>query len=168
MGRRGKNRRASSGRELSFEALAEGAVCGARGQDFERDSASRGRDRRREEREYGNFLQKETGARSLNLTGILSLKELAAFLKNCAALVSNDSGPVHIAAAVGTPTLTIFGRNQAGLSARRWKALGEGHRVIQKDVGCVVCLAHECTIGFECLKAVEVDEVFENLKNLLK
>ena len=40
-------------------------------------------------------------------------------------------------------------------------------QIIQKDVGCVVCLAHRCTIGFECLKAVEVDEVFGKVKEML-
>ncbi len=120
-----------------------------------------------EEKDLGAYLASEIGKSALDLTGRLSLKELAAFLSACELLVSNDSGPVHIAAAVGTKTLTIFGRNQAGLSLRRWRALGRGHRAIQKDVGCVVCLAHRCTIDFECLKAVSVEEVFEELKTML-
>ncbi len=115
------------------------------------------------EKASGEFLQKELGGRVINFAGKLDLKMLAAFLERCEFLVSNDSGPIHIAAAVGTRTFGIFGRNQAGLSAIRWRALGEGHALIQKDVGCVVCLAHRCSIGFECLKAVEVDEVFKQI-----
>ncbi len=120
-----------------------------------------------EEKEAGDFLARELGSDALNMAGMLSLKETAALLKRCRLLISNDSGPVHLAAAVGTKTLTIFGRNQAGLSARRWKALGAGHATIQKNVGCVVCLAHRCTIDFECLKAVEVGEVVEKATEIL-
>ena len=121
----------------------------------------------KEEVELGAYFRKEGGPRLLDLTGRLDLKELAAFFKRCEALITNDSGPVHVAAAVGTRTLCIFGRNQAGLSPVRWKALGKNHEVIQKDVGCVVCLAHRCTIDFECLKAVEVEEVFSRLEKML-
>ncbi len=121
----------------------------------------------KEEIPLGQSLKEALGERALDLTGKLGLKELAAFLKRCEFLVTNDSGPVHVAAAVGTRTLCIFGRNQAGLSVSRWKVLGKGHETIQKDVGCAVCLAHRCTIGFECLKAVEVDEVFERLAKMI-
>ena len=95
------------------------------------------------------------------------MKELAECLKRCELLISNDSGPVHVAAAVGTRVISLFGRNQAGLSPRRWRPLGAGHTVIQKDVGCVVCLAHLCPIEFECLKAISADEVFAVARNML-
>ena len=119
------------------------------------------------EKEMGESLAREIGGKTLDLTGQLDLKELAGFLSRCEALVSNDSGPVHIAAAVGTRTLTIFGRSLPGLGAVRWRALGHGHVVLQKDVGCVVCLAHRCTIDFECLKAVTVDEVRSKLRDFM-
>jgi heptosyltransferase-2 len=121
-----------------------------------------------EEAALGRALTESLGGRALDLTGTLGLRELAALLARSAALVSNDSGPVHIAAAVGTPTVTIFGRNQAGLSAVRWRALGPGHRVLQRNVGCVVCLAHRCTIDFECLRAVEAREVFKELREVVE
>ena len=113
------------------------------------------------------FLCAEIGSRTVSLAGRLDLAELKTFLKRCGLLVSNDSGPVHVAAAVGVKTVVIFGRNKAGLSARRWRPLGEGHVIIQKDVGCVVCLAHRCTINFECLQAVSVEEVFESTCRVL-
>ncbi len=120
-----------------------------------------------EEKELSASIKEKLGGNVIDLTGKLNLKELAVFLKRCRLLVTNDSGPVHVAAAVGTPTLCIFGRNRAGLGPQRWKALGEGHQLIHKDVGCVVCLAHRCTIGFECLKAVQVEEVFAMLRKML-
>ena len=103
----------------------------------------------------------------LNLAGRLTLAELAAVLRRAAVLVSNDSGPVHVAAAVGTPVVAIFGRNQAGLSVQRWGPLGEGHVVLQKDVGCVTCLAHACDIGFRCLTSLAADEVYQAAASLL-
>lgn len=97
---------------------------------------------------------------ALNVAGQLSLAELAALLARCRLLISNDSGPVHIAAAVGTPVVDIFGRNQAGLSPQRWGPLGEGHIVLHKEVGCVTCLAHLCDIEFLCLTSLRADEVY--------
>jgi heptosyltransferase-2 len=120
-----------------------------------------------EEKELGRIFQERVGASVLDLTGQLSLKQLAELLRRCAVLVSNDSGPVHIAAAVNTRTLTIFGRNKSDLGPVRWRALGAGHEVIQKDVGCAVCLAHRCTIDFECLKAVSVETVWEALNAMI-
>jgi len=97
---------------------------------------------------------------ALNFAGRLSVGELAALLRRCRLLISNDSGPVHVAAAVGTPVVDIFGRNQRGLSPLRWGPLGEGHVILHKEVGCVTCLAHNCDIGFLCLTSLSVDEVY--------
>lgn len=96
----------------------------------------------------------------INLAGALSLGELACLLKRCRVLISNDSGPVHIAAAVGTPVVAIFGRNERGLSSGRWGPLGPRHVVLRKDVGCTVCLAHNCDIHFLCLQSLNVEEVY--------
>lgn len=122
-----------------------------------------------EDKEAAHTIETECGDRTrvLNLAGQLTLKQLAAVLKKASVLVSNDSGPAHVAAAVGTRTLCIFGRNEPGLSSRRWRTLGQGHQIIQKDVGCVTCLAHRCTIDFECLKAVSSDNVFQVLQKML-
>jgi lipopolysaccharide heptosyltransferase II len=121
-----------------------------------------------EEKHLGRYLWDQAGGEVIDLSGRLSVKQLAALLARCQVLVSNDSGPVHVAAAVGTPTLALFGRNEPGLARRRWKAMGGGHQTIHKDVGCVVCLAHACTIDFECLKAIDVEEVFNDLTKMLE
>lgn len=98
---------------------------------------------------------------AVSLAGRLGVAELAALLRRCQLLISNDSGPVHVAAAVGTPVVDIFGRNQRGLSPRRWGPLGTGHVILHKEVGCVVCLAHNCDIGFLCLTSLSADEVYQ-------
>lgn len=104
----------------------------------------------------------------VNLAGKTTLAQLAALLKRCAVFISNDSGPVHIASSVATPVISIFGRNQAGLSPVRWGPLGERDTYLHKEVGCSVCLAHKCTIGFDCLKAITVDDVLKAVDDVLK
>src|SRR5207249_104706 len=74
----------------------------------------------------------------IDATGKTSVGQLAALLKWCQLLISNDSGPVHIAVAMGVPVVDIFGRNQAGLSPLRWGPLGERDVVLHKEVGCEV------------------------------
>lgn len=96
-----------------------------------------------------------------NLAGKLTISELAALMKRSQLLISNDSGPVHVAAAVGTPVIDIFGRNQAGLSPARWAPVGSGHQILHKEVGCVTCLAHKCDIRFLCLSSITVGEVYD-------
>jgi lipopolysaccharide heptosyltransferase II len=100
-----------------------------------------------------------------DLTGRTSLSELACVLSKCKALISNDSGPMHVGAAVGTKVVVVFGRKEPGLAPRRWAPYGEQHVVIQKDQGCQVCLAHNCKNNFGCLMSVEASEVIAALKN---
>lgn len=97
-----------------------------------------------------------------------SLGEVAAFLKRCRIFISNDSGPVHIAVAVGTPVISIFGRLDPGLSPKRWGPVGPNDIVIHKDVGCKECKAHNCEISFKCLDAITVDDVLSAAEELLK
>lgn len=97
----------------------------------------------------------------VNLAGKTSVSQLASILKRCRLFISNDSGPVHIATAVGTPVISIFGRKQPGLSPKRWGPLGEKDKVLHKDVGCIECLAHNCKKDFICLKAITVEDVIE-------
>ena len=101
------------------------------------------------------------------LTGKLNLRTLAALIKRSILFVSNDSGPVHVATAVGTPVVDIFGRAQAGLSPLRWGPLGPKDIVIHKDVGCKeTCLAHNCRKGFSCIRAISVDDVYNAILSL--
>ena len=98
----------------------------------------------------------------LNISGETSVADLASLIKRSQLLVSNDSGPVHVACALGTPVVVIFGRSDAGLSPERWGPLGARNAMLHKYVGCGVCLAHNCAKGFECLTAVTPDEVFDS------
>jgi len=96
-----------------------------------------------------------------------SLKELAALFKRMQLVISNDSGPVHIAAGVGTPVISIFGRNDMGLSPVRWRPLIDKSIVVHKEVGCVRCLAHNCKRDFLCLRSITPEEVADKAIRLL-
>lgn len=109
----------------------------------------------------------EFKGKGINLAGKTSVSQLASVLKRCTLFISNDSGPVHIASAVGTPVISIFGRNQAGLSPLRWGPLGKHGKYLHKSVGCIQCLAHNCKKEFACLKAITVENVFKAAKDIL-
>jgi lipopolysaccharide heptosyltransferase II len=104
---------------------------------------------------------------AVNLAGKTSVSQLASVLKRCRLFISNDSGPVHIASALDVPVISIFGRNQKGLSPDRWAPLGKLAKALHKDVGCVECLAHNCVKDFICLKAITVEDVIQAADALL-
>ena len=102
----------------------------------------------------------------INFTGKISISQLASLLKRCQLFISNDSGPVHIASAIGIPVISIFGRNQKGLSPQRWGPLGIKDKTLHKEVGCIECLAHNCEREFACLKAITVEDVVNAVDSL--
>jgi len=120
-----------------------------------------------DDRAYSETVRKSCASVPLDLTGETSIAELAALLSRASLLVSNDSGPVHIAVAAGTPVIAIFGRSDPGLSPKRWGPLGPADIVFHKNVGCAACLAHKCDKGFKCLEVISEDEVLEAVTNVL-
>jgi heptosyltransferase-3 len=103
--------------------------------------------------------------RWLNLAGELSLSESAAVLKKCTMYVGNDTGAMHLAAAVGTRCLAIFG---ARAHERSWHPYGRHHVVIRKRVDCANCYLAECTEHqLKCLTGISVDEVWVSCERML-
>jgi heptosyltransferase-2 len=119
-----------------------------------------------EDVKFARNVQDNMKHKSIILQGA-SLQQAAALFKRCKFLISTDNGLAHIAAAVGTPCISIFGRKQAGLSPIRWKPLGQNVVVLHKDVGCIDCLAHNCKKHFACLEAISVDEVLGAAKKFM-
>jgi heptosyltransferase-2 len=105
---------------------------------------------------------------SIDATGKTTVSQLASLLRRCSLFISNDSGPVHIARALGVPVVVIFGRAQPGLSPQRWGPVGKEAIVLHRDVGCVDCLAHNCQKDFACLLAISPAEVLDASRKLLK
>ncbi|MCM8786630.1 MAG: lipopolysaccharide heptosyltransferase II [Candidatus Omnitrophica bacterium] len=108
----------------------------------------------------------ETGL-VIDMAGKLSISETGSLLKRATIFISNDSGPVHIAAALDIPVISIFGRKNAGLSPTRWRPLSENSFYFHKDVGCSICLAHNCNKGFLCLKAIKPIEVAKKVLEII-
>lgn len=82
-------------------------------------------------------ISKVSGLPIVNLCGKLSLGMLAALFEKAEIVISNDSGPAHIAAAVGAPTISIFGRWQPGLNAQRWKPLGKHAAIVTPAIDSI-------------------------------
>jgi heptosyltransferase-2 len=86
-----------------------------------------------------------------------------ALIRCCSAFLTNDSGPMHIAAALGTPLLALFGSTNEVKTGPYPKG-----RVIHKHVECSPCYKRVCPIDFRCMKRIEVDEVYNELMDVLK
>jgi len=113
-------------------------------------------------------IYKELPSQAVIIINDLELKQLAALFKKAELLISNDSGPVHIAVAVGCPVVDIFGRSQPGLSPKRWGPLDEKSIVLHKPENCHPCLAHNCKRNYKCLKNIEVKDVVNAAEKLFK
>lgn len=110
----------------------------------------------------------KSGIKAHNLAGKFDLKELAAFISKCDLFIGNDTGPMHMAAALGVPVIAIFGRNIPGVSPRRWGPWGKNNVVFHENPGCDPCYDSKCPYEYKCLKAVTVDAVFEAVKEKIK
>lgn len=99
---------------------------------------------------------------SIQTCGETSLRQLASLLQSCDLLVSNDSGPMHLATAVGTPVVAIFGPTVEEFGFAPW---GEGNAVLSKPLPCRPCSLHgseRCPRGhFDCMRLIGPEEVFE-------
>lgn len=114
------------------------------------------------------------GDRALDLGGRTSLPELAGALRSCDLLVTNDTGPMHLAAALGTPVLALWGPGDA----RQTRPLGPKVRVVGRfDLPCVPCVKNACPrrgAGYElpdaereCMRLIGVDEVAIAVREML-
>jgi len=101
----------------------------------------------------------------LSLVGRLSLTQLTAVLRDVDLMISVDSGPMHIAAAVGTPVVALFGPTDP----RRTGPLGPG-RVLRRELPCSPCLQRRCQIDdtYRCMRDLTVTEVLDAARHLLR
>lgn len=111
-------------------------------------------------------IAEQCGVTVLDLTGKTDVLGLGGVLQSCALLVSGDTGPMHMATAVGTPVVALFG----AADPARTGPVGPGHRVIQaQGVACVPCRSRTCTHErrLACMDAITVDEVYRAVAELL-
>ena len=103
----------------------------------------------------------------VSLAGALSLREMAGVLARAALFICNDSAPMHLAAAMKTPTVAIFGPSKS-VETRPY---GEGHCVVEKEFPCrFACDENSC--HYErynaCMDDLSVDDVFHAAEELLR
>ena len=103
-------------------------------------------------------------ARALNLAGETSMGELIGLLAACDLLVSNDTGPAHVSAALGTPTLTLFGPTNEFETA----PTGLRAELLRVDgIECARCMHRDCPIDHRCMIQLGVNMVFTKATCLL-
>jgi heptosyltransferase I len=100
-----------------------------------------------------------TNPRPLNLAGRTTLRELAYLYTRCRLIVTTDTGPMHIAAAMGVPIVALFGPT----APWRTGPYGKGHTVIQERLECSPCFKKKCS-HLTCMKSITVEKVFETVK----
>ena len=93
-----------------------------------------------------------------NLSGQTSLPELMALFKCCRVLLSNDTGPTHVAAALGTSVVVPFGSTAPELTAPGLPGDAR-HHLLKSDAVCAPCFLRECPIDFRCMNGITVDRV---------
>ncbi|MCK5534008.1 glycosyltransferase family 9 protein [bacterium] len=95
----------------------------------------------------------------------VDIKQLAALIKKCNLLISNDNGPKHIAVAMEVPSITIYGPTQSEC----WNPPEQEHRVLRADVACIGCNQNEC-FSMQCMDKVtpeKVEEVFLRMREFI-
>lgn len=113
----------------------------------------------------GEALERMATASIINLIGATTLTQLGALIECCSLYMTCDSGPMHIAAAVGTPTIALFGPT----SAARHRPYAEGHCVIEKPVSCRPCYKRTCKLKESpnlCMTEIQPEEVVEKVIQL--
>lgn len=104
-----------------------------------------------------------TKAKTVNLGGETSLLELAYLYKKAGLVITTDSGPMHLAAAVETPVIALFGPTDPA----RTGPYGEGHMVIRAELPCSPCLFKTCPTK-KCMRDISFQQVFAIIEEKLK
>lgn len=100
-------------------------------------------------------IAQKIGESATNLSGKTTLRELCALLAQCKLLLTNDTGPMHLAAAVGTRVVALFGSTDPLATG----PYGDDHVILRHPVECSPCLLRECPIDFRCMNRISSKEV---------
>jgi heptosyltransferase-2 len=116
------------------------------------------------DRAIGETIATALGDNCSNRIGQTTLDELIEELRGCRALLTNDTGTMHLAALLGVPVVAIFGSTEPALTA----PLGNSHTIIRHHVECSPCFLRECPIDFRCMKEIAVPEVVNAVMSILR
>lgn len=119
------------------------------------------------ERDLVEEVIRQMKTRPITLVGETTIKELTALLEITRLCVTNSTGPLHLAAAVGTPTVALY-CPIIPCSPIRWGPYGDGHHVLQPDVpSCPRCIGNACEY-YDCMSMISVDAVFHAAQEILQ
>ena len=105
------------------------------------------------------YLKKYGVKNYTNLAGKTDIKELCSYVGGCDLFITNDSGPMHVAAAYGVPTVAIFGPTK-DKETSQW--LNTKSKIVRHDIECAPCMKRECPLKHhECMKSITASEVIE-------
>ncbi len=99
----------------------------------------------------------QTNPVAVNLAGKTGLGELCAGLKLCRVVLTNDSGPMHVAAALGTPVVVPFGSTSPELTGPGLPGDGR-HQLLRANAPCSPCFLRECPVDFRCMTGISVEQ----------
>jgi len=116
----------------------------------------------RKEKGICDLLSSSMNHSSLNLCGQTTLGEAMGIISLCDFFVTNDSGLMHIAAALGVPTLAIFGSTDPVATGPR----GPKTRIVRHETECAPCLKAVCPKDFQCMLSIKPEEVWEEMEIL--
>ena len=113
----------------------------------------------------GETITQTAPERCLNLCGATSLPEMIEWVRRCDLLITNDTGPMHVAAAMNKPLIALFGPTEP----RRTGPYGQLENVLRIDLPCSPCMASQCTFEktIECLQALSPSLVIDRAEKLL-
>lgn len=109
------------------------------------------------EERLGQEIAARLSSRSLVLSGATTIRELMVTVKRCSILLTNDTGPMHIASSFQVPVVAIFGPTDW----RTTSPFGSAHAIVRQPVDCAPCLLRECPIDHRCMTGVTVEQVYE-------
>lgn len=119
-----------------------------------------------DETEQVNELISLIQTKPINACGRTGLGELAALIKRCKVFLGNNSGPIHIAAAMGTPVVDIFSGTDL---SEQWGPFGVDNIVLEREVSCKPCGRQECPRpNHDCMELITVDEVAQAVELLVR
>lgn len=110
------------------------------------------------------ILSKCHPGRGNDLAGKTDIRGLMGLIASCSCLLSNDSGPMHLADALGTPVVALFGSTDSGWTGPQ----GKQHRIFQSEVACNPCFLRECPIDRACMKSFSTEAVLAAVKSVLE
>jgi len=118
-----------------------------------------------DDRSLGELIARAAPSRCVDLTGQLSLPEMVEWVRMSELMISNDTGPMHVAAALGKPLVALFGPTEP----RRTGPYGQLEHVLQLNLSCVPCLKSRCAYAkpLECLRAIQPSDVFAAVQKRL-